>query len=593
MNHRLRCLVAGFVAASGFVVVVAPRQAVAAEIAKPVLYLTFDDGPNAQFTPRILDLLDKYQAKATFFVVGAEVRGSPAVFDRIVQSGHGVGNHTWLHSNLPKLSDAAIRQSIAATSAEVALHGTGLQCVRPPYGAHNARVDAVLRSEGYAVTMWDIETFDWKDQSTDRIVRSVANRNLADKVVLMHDGGGPRGATVAAVARLLPDLTDKYELKVMPQCGATPAVPVAPLEPAVAHRTDTAAVAMVDDGPTLRFTAVVPRRIIDTRNGSALQPGETRRFETSHRSAGALATNITVANSTSDGYLTAWNCEGARPETSVSNFAKAATRATGTIVPLNTTGDFCVFASTGVDVIVDEAGEFAAVGAGLVSGPAKRLIDTRSGQIAVGPNGRLFVAVPSEANAVTVNLTATDATSDGFLTAYPCSQSSVPTVSNLNFSAGETIANLATVRVDSAGLCVAASASTHVIVDLLGWYATTAGDSYQPVVPVRLLDTRSGVGGWSGRPAADQTIELAFGAAASGHSVMTTITAVDERSAGFVTAWPCESPQPTASVLNFRTDRATPNGMIGAVGAYGRQCIAISERTHLIVDVLGWFVPAV
>jgi peptidoglycan-N-acetylglucosamine deacetylase len=593
MNHRLRCFEAIVVAAIGLVAVAAPVQAVAADVAKPVLYLTFDDGPNAQFTPRILDLLDKYQAKATFFVVGAEVRRSPAVFDRIVQSGHGVGNHTWLHSNLTKLSDAAIRQSIAFTSAEVAVHGTGLQCVRPPYGAHNARVDAVLRSEGYAVTMWDIETFDWKDQSTDRIVRSVTSRNLANKVVLMHDGGGPRSATVAAVARLLPELTEKYELKVMPQCGATSAVPVVPLEPAAAQRVDTAAAAMVDDGPALRFAPVSPRRIVDTRNGSALQPGEVRRFETSHSGAGALATNITVTNSTGDGYLSAWNCEGVRPETSVSNFGKGATRATGTIVPLNAAGDFCVFASRGTDVVVDEAGEYSATGAGLVSVPATRLVDTRSGPNLVAPNGRLAVAMPSDAAAVIVNLTATDATKDGFLTAYPCSQPNVPTASNLNFAAGETVANLATVRVDSAGLCVTASASTHVIVDLLGWYVTTGGDSYQRVVPVRFLDTRSGVGGWNGRPSADQTIELAFGPAASGHSLMTTITAVDERSSGFVTAWPCESPRPTASVLNFRTDRATPNGMIGAVGTSGRQCLVTSERTHLIVDVVGWFTPAV
>jgi hypothetical protein len=71
---------------------------------------------------------------------------------------------------------------------------------------------------------------------------------------------------------------------------------------------------------------------------------------------------------------------------------------------------------------------------------------------------------------------------------------------------------------------------------------------------------------------------------------MTTLTAVDERGAGFVIAWPCGSPQPNASVLNFRTDRATPNSMIGALSASGTACILTSERTHLVVDLLGMFV---
>jgi peptidoglycan-N-acetylglucosamine deacetylase len=601
MSPRSRCLAAPFLVvallAIALAVVAAPAPAGAADSAKPALYLTFDDGPNARFTPQILDLLDKYQAKATFFVVGVEVRRNPDLFDRIVRSGHAVGNHTWLHQSLPKLTDAAIRQTVGATSAEAALHGTGLQCVRPPYGAHNARVDAVLRSEGYAVTMWDIDTLDWKDQSTDRIVRSVSGRVLANKVVLMHDGGGSRNATVAATARLLAELADKYELKAMPECGSTPAVPVAPVpappvEPAAAQRVDAPAVIPVKDGPALRFAPTAPRRIVDTRAGNALQAGEVRRFATSHGGAGALATNITVTKSAGEGYLAAWNCEGPRPETSVSNFGKGATRATGTIVPLNANGDFCLFASVGADVIVDEAGEYSSAGAGLVSGAPARLVDTRSGPTPVGPNGRLAVVTPPGAIAVTVNLTVTDPTKDGYLTAYPCSESAAPTASNVNFVAGETVANLATVRVDSSGLCISASVNTHLIVDLLGWYSATGGDSYQPVVPIRLLDTRSGVGGWNGRSSADQTIELAVGASASGHAVMTTLTAVDERGAGFVVAWPCDSLRPNASVLNFRTDKATPNAMIGSVGASGSECMMASERTHLIVDLLGMFVPA-
>jgi hypothetical protein len=192
---------------------------------------------------------------------------------------------------------------------------------------------------------------------------------------------------------------------------------------------------MVEDGPALRFAPTAPTRPITTRRGGSLQAGEVRQLSTAHRGAGALATTITVTNPIGDGYLSAWNCDGARPETSVANFAKGATRASGTIVPLNANGDFCVVASVGTDVIVDEAGEYSPVaGGGLVTVPPTRLVDTRSGR-------------------------------------------------NPNFGAGETVANLATVRVDAAGLCIAASASTHVIVDLLGWYSPTVGDCTNPSFP--------------------------------------------------------------------------------------------------------------
>ncbi|TCN44518.1 peptidoglycan/xylan/chitin deacetylase (PgdA/CDA1 family) [Kribbella orskensis] len=164
-----------------------------------VLYLTFDDGPQREWTPRVLSLLAKHQAKATFFVLGREAAAHPDLVALEKRLGHHVGNHTWDHPMLTHLPPAEIQQEISS--------GVPSKCFRPPYRDTNAHVAAVAASYHQRQVLWDVDTLDWEKPGTAKIERAILQGARPGAIILLHDGGGNRAQTVAALDHALTKLT--------------------------------------------------------------------------------------------------------------------------------------------------------------------------------------------------------------------------------------------------------------------------------------------------------------------------------------------------------------------------------------------------
>lgn len=175
---------------------------------KPMIALTFDDGPGAE-VGRILDVLEKYNARATFFMVGPRVNSKPEIVKRIADLNCELGNHSTNHPQLTKLDAAGIHKEIQTTSDAIkkATGGKGPTVMRPPFGAVNATVKQTV---GLPIIMWSVDTMDWKTRNTQKTIDSVLTYAKDGSVVLMHDIHKP---SVDAAVQLIPKLIEKgYQL---------------------------------------------------------------------------------------------------------------------------------------------------------------------------------------------------------------------------------------------------------------------------------------------------------------------------------------------------------------------------------------------
>jgi peptidoglycan/xylan/chitin deacetylase (PgdA/CDA1 family) len=190
------------------------------------LALTFDDGPNPAVTPRLLDLLDQYQVRATFFLIGRSVRACPGLAREIAAGGHALGNHTDSHPSLIWLSRARIAEELERCR-EAIIQSTGRTAVRwmrPPYGYRGPQLDAVVRRQGYqGVVMWSMIAYDWKPQPASRLIERL-RRVRARDIVVLHDGwlGADRQHVLGALEYWLPRWRDAgWEFITMDDvCGA-------------------------------------------------------------------------------------------------------------------------------------------------------------------------------------------------------------------------------------------------------------------------------------------------------------------------------------------------------------------------------------
>ncbi|MCB0869279.1 MAG: polysaccharide deacetylase family protein [Solirubrobacterales bacterium] len=156
--------------------------------------LTFDDGPS-DYTPQVLRILRQKKAKATFFMLGQQVARYPASARRVLALGHEVANHSYHHDLLPGGADirAATRRITAVTGFRPCLF-------RPPYGAVSSSLRRSAREDHMKVVNWDVDTSDWKLPGAGAIASTIVHRVRPGSIVLMHDGGGPRGGTVDALS---------------------------------------------------------------------------------------------------------------------------------------------------------------------------------------------------------------------------------------------------------------------------------------------------------------------------------------------------------------------------------------------------------
>jgi peptidoglycan/xylan/chitin deacetylase (PgdA/CDA1 family) len=166
---------------------VRPRYAAAG---RKTVWLTFDDGPHPQHTLKVLEVLSAHGVRATFFMIGRNARLYPKIVERIAREGHGIANHTWSHPNLAKLPADKVHAEIRLTDTLLAPHMGKHKLFRPPYGAHNATVDAIVASLGYRTILWNVDTVDWSkafqpDRWVDHGIAQIAAR--ASSLVLNHD----------------------------------------------------------------------------------------------------------------------------------------------------------------------------------------------------------------------------------------------------------------------------------------------------------------------------------------------------------------------------------------------------------------------
>ncbi|MFJ5987362.1 polysaccharide deacetylase family protein [Lentzea sp. NPDC092896] len=171
--------------------------------------LTVDDGPHPRWTPRLLDLLARQEIRATFFLIGSEVRAHPGLARRIVAEGHSVGNHT-MHHRQPF---AALPKSVLAGEISDAqrciedVTGTTPKWFRAPCGNWSPLVLRQLRAHGLRPVDWSVDPKDWDEPGAGHVAQVIAGSRPGD-IVLCHDGGGDRSGTVAALSQVLPVLRD-------------------------------------------------------------------------------------------------------------------------------------------------------------------------------------------------------------------------------------------------------------------------------------------------------------------------------------------------------------------------------------------------
>lgn len=180
---------------------------------RPKIALTFDDGPNDEFTPQVLDILDQYHIKAVFFVVGRNVEANPKMAKEIVKRGHTIANHSYSHPDLSKLSDKDVQEEINRTQniiKEVTKETPTL--FRMPYGAGGKRVVDMFPK--LTSVMWNVDSKDWQLRNGKLIYDEINKQLSDDMLLLMHD---TNQGSVDALAKLIPELIDKHYRFVSPE----------------------------------------------------------------------------------------------------------------------------------------------------------------------------------------------------------------------------------------------------------------------------------------------------------------------------------------------------------------------------------------
>ncbi|MFH1968778.1 MAG: polysaccharide deacetylase family protein [Verrucomicrobiota bacterium] len=181
-------------------------------VREKVIALTFDDGPNEPATGLILDALKRYQVKATFFLIGANVERYPETARRIKAEGHLIGNHTARHSRFDQSTASAIAQDIADGQRAIeTVTGVTPLWFRPPYGISGPGMEEACRAQGLAIAGWSADANDWNPHPVEKLVASIVSQATSGDILLLHDGwetrpGADRQNTVEAVPLILAKL---------------------------------------------------------------------------------------------------------------------------------------------------------------------------------------------------------------------------------------------------------------------------------------------------------------------------------------------------------------------------------------------------
>ncbi len=189
-----------------------------------LLALTYDDGPNDPYTWRMLEVLERHQVKATFFLIGQYVQQKPEIARAVVAAGHAIGSHTWSHPNLIFQQVTELRRQLVQTRQAI-LDATGVETkiFRPPFGGRRPATLRTVRAFGLQTVMWNVTCCDWKAKPADEIVAHAERQIRSGDVILLHDGshvrmGVDRSRSVEASDRILSRYRGEgYEFVTIPE----------------------------------------------------------------------------------------------------------------------------------------------------------------------------------------------------------------------------------------------------------------------------------------------------------------------------------------------------------------------------------------
>lgn len=357
------------------------------------------------------------------------------------------------------------------------------------------------------------------------------------------------------------------------------------------------------------FVSLTPARLLDTRSGQGaakgpLGAGSTTTLRVTGQGGvpstgvAAVVLNVTVTSPAAGGWLTAWPAGAARPNTSNLNFVAHQTGANQVIMKVGTGGVVDLYSSTGTQLFVDVSGYYPS-GAAYTPLVPSRLMDTRRDSTHPTKDSTTEVTVTGRAGvpdtgvaAVVLNVTAIPRAGGGWLTLYPAGVAR-PNASIVNYAPHQRTAGMSIAKVGAGGRVeVYSSQSADLLVDVVGWVLTTSG--YTALTPVRIADTRHGIGGVSVGPVATGgvlplAIVGAHGIPGTGVNAIEVNTTTGSTGPGYATTYPSGVSRPTASTLNYVTGGTAANSATVKVGTDGRTDVFVSRSVFVVVDVVGYY----
>ena len=373
------------------------------------------------------------------------------------------------------------------------------------------------------------------------------------------------------------------------------------------------------------YAAAAPARLLETRVGPGLATvdgisngigvranGTTTVVDVAGRAgvrddASSAVLTLTASGAAAPGFVTIYPCGSPRPNVAQLTYGAGQSIATTAMLKLASDGSICLFNSSATDLVIDVSGYFPRAATTFVAVQPGRLLETRTGPgfstvdgafSGVGVRGagsttQLTVTgragVPFGSTSASLSVTVTNARAAGFVTVYPCLQSQPPTAS-VNFTAGANVTTNAVVSgiATNGWICVFTSTDIDLIVDVNGY--SPSGASLTPLAPQRLLDTRT-----LPRPPAPSSSVFApvrelrvagvAGVPADAKAVAINLTATGSTVPGFATVFPCGSPRPNASNVNFAAGQTVSNLVIAEVGLRGSICLFSPSDPDYVVDV--------
>ncbi|MBI4934579.1 MAG: hypothetical protein HY828_11915 [Actinobacteria bacterium] len=344
-------------------------------------------------------------------------------------------------------------------------------------------------------------------------------------------------------------------------------------------------------GTSMAFTPTEASTVYDTRTSGAMTAGEHRTIALGAAAPAAtgVALTVTAREASAGGYLRFYACGTPEPATSNINFQPGVVRTAQVLVALDATQQLCVYSNVAVHFDLALQGTFGPTGLGLTAITPTRTLDTRIS----GRANDLVVAVPAS-QAVAASIVAVGPSAGGTVTVYQCG-TAIPSAFTFSFEPDEVIAGSIFVATSASNtICVHVNANdtrgVDIVVDITGTFSNDpAGLRFSPVTGTRLLDTRSGEGGWYGRQAPGQSINI-VGAPGGVAAVSGTLTMVQPPSNSHLRAWQCGTALPPTSAVNARGGLAAANNVTTAIAGDLTLCVWASQNTSTLFDVMGYWV---